>query len=503
MTDDLHAAPATPDAFGRRYWRATPAADRALAPIDGPPGDGEFRLLADNLPTLCWLARADGYIVWYNRRCLDYCGVSAEVLEGWGWEGVQDPAEFPHIRAAWIKAIQAGEAFEMLISLRGADGVFRPFLTRIAPLRDASGQVARWFGVNIEVGAQMHAESALTASEAKFDALTDAMPQIVWSTRPDGSHDYYNARWYEFTGVSPGAAADAEWDGTFHPDDRARARALWQRSLKTGQPYEIEYRLRHHSGAHRWTLCRALPVRDADGRITRWIGACTDIHDAKLAAERSELFSRELSHRIKNIFAVIGGLIGMTARREPAIKPYAKALSERIAALARAHEFARPHSEESRPATAEGSLLGLLHELLSPYPAMKEGRLRITGDDARIDDRGATPIALVVHELATNAAKYGALSTDEGSVEITCRSDGAQLTLAWRERGGPPVVGVPTREGFGTRLAALSVEHQLGGRLSRVWAPEGLELELEVKLSRLSRDEPLASDLAAPAQPAD
>jgi PAS domain S-box-containing protein len=297
MTADLHVPPATPDAFARRYWRTTTPADAVLAPLGAAPQDAEFRLLADGLPTLCWMARGDGYIVWYNRRCLDYTGMTAEALEGWGWAGVQDPGEHPHIRATWEKAIAAGEAFEMVLSLRGADGRTRPFLTRISPCRDAGGQVARWFGVNIEVGAQMQAESALQLSDARFDVLTDAMPQMVWSTRADGFNDYYNARWFAFTGMTPGSVDGEGWVDMVHPDDQARTWSRWRRSLDSGEPYEIEYRLRHHTGEYRWGLGRALPVRDARGAITRWIGTCTDIHDAKLAAERNELLSRELSHR--------------------------------------------------------------------------------------------------------------------------------------------------------------------------------------------------------------
>jgi hypothetical protein len=100
--------------------------------------------------------------------------------------------------------------------------------------------------------------------------------------------------------------------------------ARWRHSLETGEPYEIEYRLRHHSGEYRWTLGRALPVRDRDGKIVRWIGTCTDIDAAKRAAEDNELLSRELSHRIKNIFAVISGLIGLSSRHDPTMRNFAK-----------------------------------------------------------------------------------------------------------------------------------------------------------------------------------
>lgn len=331
---------------------------------------------------------------------------------------------------------------------------------------------------------------ALSRSQAQLQVLTDALPQMVWSTRPDGFHDYYNARWYEFTGVPVGSTDGEAWSGMFHPDDQPRAWALWRHSLATGEPYEIEYRLRHHSGDYRWTLGRALPVRDSDGTIVRWIGTCTDIDAAKRAAEDNELLSRELSHRIKNIFAVISGLIGLSSRHDPSVRPFAKSLQERIAALGRAHEFARPHSERSRPALGGSTLRGLLSELFQPYPAFDEGRIEIAGDDAPIDDRGATPIALVFHELATNAAKYGALSSPEGRIVIDVTRQGVGLVIRWRELAGPPVDGPPVHTGFGTRLAEMSIENQLGGSIRRAWSPEGLQVEIEVLAGRLNRDAP-------------
>ena len=309
----------------------------------------------------------------------------------------------------------------------------------------------------------------------------------MWSTLPDGYHDYYNARWYEYTGVPPGSTDGEAWNGMFHPEDQERAWATWRRSLETGEPYEIEYRLRHRSGEYRWTIGRAMPMRGADGRIVRWIGTCTDIHDAKQFASRNEILSRELSHRIKNIFAVISGLIGLSARNDPAQKSFARTLQERVAALGRAHEFVRPHSSHSTPRAVPQMLHGVLREILSPYPALGEGRMTISGDDVSVDDRGATPLALLVHELATNATKYGALSTPEGEVRITTGVDGDVLELCWEESGGPPVKGPPETKGFGTALTELSVVQQLGGTIDREWLESGLRVTARVGLSRLVR----------------
>lgn len=318
--------------------------------------------------------------------------------------------------------------------------------------------------------------------EAKFRVLADTMPQMVWSTLPDGFHDYYNARWYEFTGVAPGSTDGEGWNGMFHPEDQERAWSVWRKSLETGEPYEIEYRLRDAHGEYRWTLGRALPIRDADGKIMRWFGTCTDIHDHKMIQVQREMIAQELSHRIKNIFSVISGLISFSTRHHPEIRDVADDLRERILALGRAHDFVRPHSEASRPNDMQNSLSGMLSELLNAFAE----RVRIEGEDVMIDDRSATPLALVFHELATNAAKYGALSVPEGQVLIRSRSGEQGAELEWIESGGP-VVTPPPESGFGTKLIELSAIRQLGGEVTREWAAEGLRLKLSVPYSSLHR----------------
>jgi PAS domain S-box-containing protein len=328
---------------------------------------------------------------------------------------------------------------------------------------------------------------ANAAGQISFQQLADAMPQMVWSTLPDGAHDYYNAQWYAFTGVPEGSTDGEGWNEMFHPDDQERAWARWRHSLSTGEPYEIEYRLRHHSGEYRWTLGRALPVRDADGRVIRWVGTCTDIDDQKRIAEQNEVLSRELSHRIKNIFAVVNGLIGLSARQFPDVKPFARQLQARVAALGRAHDFVRPHSEESAPKSGPSTLKTLLNQLLSPYPALDEGRLVIEGDDLPVDDRGATPIGLVFHELATNASKYGALSSPEGRVRVASAVQDGRVRLNWEEKGGPPVSGAPSGLGFGSRLTEISIVQQLRGTLERDWDRDGLRVRIELPAASLSR----------------
>ena len=157
------------------------------------------------------------------------------------------------------------------------------------PIRSASGEVLGVLNQGAETTEHILTQRALAESDAKFRAITNSIDQMIWSTRPDGFHDFYNDRWYEYTGVTYGSTDGEGWNEMFHPDDQERAWALWRHSLETGDLYEIEYRLRHRSGRYRWVLGRAQPVRGPDGRITRWFGTCTDIQDS---VEAREVLSR-------------------------------------------------------------------------------------------------------------------------------------------------------------------------------------------------------------------
>ena len=186
---------------------------------------------------------------------------------------------------------------------------------------------------------------------------------------------------------------------------------------------------------------------------------------------------------------MVTALVALSARQFPEAKPCAQALRTRINALARAHEFVRPHSDVSQPLMGDTTLHNFLAALFMPYT--DDGgrpRIRISGDDAAFDDQAATSVALLFHELATNASKYGALSVPEGRVEVTTERTGrGDFHLAWREKGGPAIRGTPPNAGFGSSLATLSVEGQLAGKLSRNWNPEGLEVLITLPGTALSR----------------
>jgi PAS domain S-box-containing protein len=162
---------------------------------------------------------------------------------------------------------------------------------------DEGGGVGGVLCIVSETTERVMTERRMREEEARFHAMADSVDQMIWSTLPDGFHDYYNQRWYDYTGVPEGSTDGEGWNDMFHPEDRERAWAIWRRCLETGEPYHIEYRLRHRSGVYRWVLGRAQAMRDADGAIIRWYGTCTDIHDFK-TAEQALRESEEFNRRI-------------------------------------------------------------------------------------------------------------------------------------------------------------------------------------------------------------
>jgi PAS domain S-box-containing protein len=329
--------------------------------------------------------------------------------------------------------------------------------------------------VMCRMAAHRHQRAATTRASESARAMreiADMVPGIVWSADHEGKFDYFNSRWRHTTGADHPATM-TEWGPHVHAEDTERTRDAWHASISQGKPFESEYRLKQADGTWRWTLARALPVVDGQGQVTRWYGTLTDIDEGHRRSENRDLLARELSHRIKNIFAVVASLVSLRARRRPEAGDFAQELVETIQALGRAHDFVRPME-----GVKGDSLLGLLKELMAPY-ADAAGRVEIAGDDCVIGPRAATPLALTFHELATNSAKYGALSDGDGSVSITidCGYDGQSAAVRWRERGGPHVQQ-PDEEGFGSRLLKSSIEGQLGGTLERRFTDGGLEVDL-------------------------
>lgn len=316
-------------------------------------------------------------------------------------------------------------------------------------------------------------EQQLYESEAKFHAIADSVDQMIWSTLPDGYHDYYNQRWHKFTGVAEGATDGEGWNNVFHPDDQEKARALWQRSLKTGEPYEVEFRLRHHSGDYRWVLGRAQPVRGENGTIIRWYGSCTDIHEIKVAEQQRQLMLGEMNHRVKNTLAMVNVMVSQTLRQADNMEDAQASIHSRIAMMARAHDqLINANWTETR-------INEVIKAALAPHRT-GEGRFAICGPDLPIGSKQALALTMALHELSTNATKYGALSAENGKIRVEwgiADDDEGNFYFGWTESGGPPVQK-PTRGGFGSRMIKQALAGYFDGTAELAYEPEGLKFKL-------------------------
>ena len=160
----------------------------------------QFRELAEGIPQLAWTANPDGWIYWYNQRWYQYTGTTPQQMEGWGWQSVHDPNELPNVMERWKVSIATGETFDMVFPLRGADGVFRPFLTRVMPLRDTQGRVVRWFGTNTDISEQRQTEEALRESEERWSTTLRSIGDAVISTCRQGKIMFMNEVAEKLTG---------------------------------------------------------------------------------------------------------------------------------------------------------------------------------------------------------------------------------------------------------------------------------------------------------------
>ena len=260
-----------------------------------------------------------------------------------------------------------------------------------------------------------------------------------------------------------------------HPDDARRLHDLIADLGKgKGTPsYEAEFRINRPDGEQRWCVGTAAATTDGNGRIVRVSGVTVDITERKRAEERQNLLTREVDHRAKNALTLAQSIVRLT--RADNVQTYVNAVEGRISALARVHTILSLSSWQ-------GAEIGkLVAEELAPYASA--GQVAFSGAEVQLQPATAQTLALALHELVTNSAKYGALSVLSGQLSVTWTIDNEQLDLVWLETGGP-LVRVPTSRGFGTRSLMASVESQLGGQAMFDWRPEGLLCRLLVPLNR-------------------
>jgi PAS domain S-box-containing protein len=293
--------------------------------------------------------------------------------------------------------------------------------------------------------------------------------------------DWLNGDWmwdegqYRIFGVDPDSfkVTSARIQTLLHPDDVDKLRKLIAEFARGVRTYEAEFRINRPDGEQRWCVGTAAATIDKRGRVIRVSGVTVDITERKRAEERQNLLTREVDHRAKNALALAQSIVRLT--RAENVKEYAETVEGRINALARVHTILSLSSWQ-------GAEIGkLVREEMAPYAP--SGRVRMSGPEVSLQPRTAQTLALALHELLTNSAKYGALSTLSGQLSITWHTADNMLDLTWEETGGP-AVSEPTCRGFGTRGLMASIESQLGGKALFDWRTEGVVCRLLVPIAK-------------------
>jgi len=261
-------------------------------------------------------------------------------------------------------------------------------------------------------------------------------------------------------------------------------------SDKIPEARDVEVHVERPDGTRITAVANIRPLKNQRGEITGAINSFFDITERKLHEEQQELLLKEMDHRVNNLFAIVGGMVTLSARSATTPKELAATVQGRLGALASAHKLIRPGHSMAQTTKRETTLGELIRKLLSPYadPAGTgdNARTEIDGPEIAVGSEAATNVALVVHELATNAAKYGALSVPDGRVRISWAVAKGRLVLSWEEKDGPVIMGPPEREGFGSVLARESVSGSLRGDLTFHWNPDGLVVLVSAETERLA-----------------
>ena len=312
----------------------------------------------------------------------------------------------------------------------------------------------------------------------------DAARVALWSWHVDSNRFTMDERAFELWGL-PWAeeVSFEELSAHIHPADRDRVRAAYLATRSVAGPYEIDFRIMVGDDV-RWVSARG---QGADAGIVDRVmfGIFLDVTGRKQAEEGNELLAGEMSHRVKNLLSIASSLTHLTSRSATTIEEMAKGLTERLTALGRAHDLVRPLPGSEGKAALLGDLLSVL---LAPYDDQGAfaGRIRVAVPRMGVGERTAMTLSMVIHELSTNSVKHGALSVDEGTLDVSSTVDEQNVTLTWAESGGPPVRAAPEVQGFGSKMISRSISQQFDGALSYDWRPTGLVVTLRMRKDRLA-----------------
>lgn len=359
------------------------------------------------------------------------------------------------------------------------------YITRVLPYRSVDNFIGGAVVTFTDVTPLSSAQQALREEEERFRAVANLVPDLLWSSDPEGRADWFNRRWLDYTGQRMAEAAGDGWLEAVHPEDRAGFRAAFRQAIDSRSPLAHEHRLRGRDGGYRWFIVRAEPVQD-DGKVTQWFGAGTDIEENRRAYEatrqseaQAKLLLSELQHRVRNTLAVVRSIARRTAETSDTVEDYAAHLDGRLAA------FSRVQAIVTRDPAHGASLEQIVSNELTAHAAREGEQVSVKGPEVRLTAKAAETFGLAVHELATNAVKYGAFARPGGTLDVRWSSTGGaqpRLRVEWSERV-PDGIEPPRRRGFGTELIERMLDYELGATATLDLRATGALATIELPLT--------------------
>lgn len=402
------------------------------------------------------------------------------------------------VRTGIREAVENRSVCELEHRVRRADGTLGWTHMRAIPLFDDGGEILEWFGSGTDVTARKQAEEILRNSEERLRVLIEGVPQLVWRAGEGGNFTWTSSQWQRVTGLSDEESRGRGWLAAVHPDDRETVATAWEEATPDGL-LEVECRVGSPGEEdYRWFQWRALPVRDEEGRIVEWLGTATDVDDLRRLQDRQQVMVAELQHRTRNLLGVVRSISEQTLRESDTLDAFQGAFNRRLSALSRVQGLL---SRSDNDPIMLGTLLQAELEALGATEMLE--RIVIEGPDVRLRRGTVQTFALALHELATNARKHGALSTDQGLLKVSWREyegeGGRRLNLSWQETGLPPGSGEKTVGGYGRELIERALPYVLDARtqfdlgddelLCTIDMPHRVERPEERELARQNRRE--------------
>jgi PAS domain S-box-containing protein len=456
--------------------------------------EARFQTLADNMAQLAWMADKTGSIFWFNKRWFDYTGTLLDDVRGDGWRTRIHPDHAARVIEKLFRNIKSGEVWEDTFPLRGRDREYRWFLSRAMPIRDEAGNVERWFGTQTDITEHLeegerNAQLVATSADALI-SLSDDGNVLSWNP---GAERMFGYSADEIVGKSEGVlfADDAEFREKYH-------------QLRQGGHLQRDTVRRRKDGTLVDVAINAAPMRHADGHVIGYSTVIRDVTERKRVEKHLRVVMRELSHRTKNLLAVIIAMVRQTARSSNDVAVLQSELIQRLQSLSAAHDLLVAEN------WAGAWLEELIRAVLQPFTGTSAKALTCEGPKVVVNATAAQNLGLALHELATNAAKYGALSMPSGQVHITWAMEpegeskadgetGPKLRLTWAERGGP-LVTPPKIKGFGHVVIERVAAQALSATVDYEFPPEGVHWSIAIPSTfvvRLRSDEGAAAGAPA------